>query len=448
MKKLLFVLLTVIACHAVSFGQDNDYKKMPAFGVHFSFFDFKSAAAVRSTSFSHAVRDKKFGKIKNMSPGLTVNYLNGLTNHFDLSASLAGTLVDYPFPFLANTDGSEKFLLEGDLSIHAKMFSDKHFFTPYLSAGLGISKAGPYWGTFIPMGVGAQMNLFDEAFILINSQYRVPISDNVAYHFYHSIGVAGNLGKKREPKVIPPPPPPPVEVPKDRDGDGIIDADDACPDVAGVAALKGCPDADKDGIADKDDKCPNQAGVARYQGCPIPDTDGDGINDENDKCPNQAGVARYNGCPIPDTDGDGVNDEEDKCPAVAGVVANQGCPEIKDDVKKKIAAAAKNINFATGSSKLLAVSNKSLNEVVKILNTDASLKLDISGHTDNTGKAEKNQALSESRAAAVLAYLKSKGIAEDRLKSAGFGQDQPVADNKTAAGRSKNRRVELKLHYD
>ncbi len=125
----------------------------------------------------------------------------------------------------------------------------------------------------------------------------------------------------------PPPPPPPVIV--DRDGDGVMDTDDKCPDVAGLAALMGCPDRDGDGIADADDRCPDQAGTAKYNGCPIPDTDGDGINDEVDKCPTVKGVERYQGCPIPDTDNDGVNDEEDKCPSIKGTRENNGCPELK-----------------------------------------------------------------------------------------------------------------------
>jgi outer membrane protein OmpA-like peptidoglycan-associated protein len=212
--------------------------------------------------------------------------------------------------------------------------------------------------------------------------------------------------------------------------------------------LKGCPDKDGDGLADKDDKCPEVAGLQKYEGCPIPDTDKDGVNDEQDKCPSIAGVARYEGCPIPDTDKDGVNDEEDKCPALAGTAANRGCPEIKEEVKKRVDKAALNIYFVTGSSKLLAKSNKSLEELVKILKEDKDLKLNINGHTDNTGKPEKNQVLSENRAKAVYDYLVKKEVSETQLKSTGFGQDQPVADNKTAAGRLKNRRVELQLHYD
>ena len=86
-----------------------------------------------------------------------------------------------------------------------------------------------------------------------------------------------------------------------------------------------------------------------------------------------------------------------------------------------------------------------MNEVEKILNDNPSYKIDIEGNTDNTGKPDKNQVLSESRAKAVATYIQSKGINEARLASTGYGQDKPVADNKTAGGRAKNRRVELKV---
>ena len=240
-------------------------------------------------------------------------------------------------------------------------------------------------------------------------------------------------------------PAPPVEEPKDRDKDGVLDADDKCPDVPGVAALQGCPDKDGDGIADAEDKCPDVAGLAKYQGCPIPDTDKDGINDENDKCPDVAGVARYQGCPVPDTDKDGVNDEEDKCPNEAGPAGNYGCPVIETAVVERVNKAAKNIFFATGSAKLLAKSNPYLNNVVAVLKDNPTYKVDIDGHTDIVGKAEKNQLLSEARANSVKTYLVKKGVDESRLVATGYGITKPIADNKTKAGRSKNRRVEMKL---
>jgi outer membrane protein OmpA-like peptidoglycan-associated protein len=254
-------------------------------------------------------------------------------------------------------------------------------------------------------------------------------------------GIAFKFGTGRE--LTPPPPPMPVIT--DRDGDGIPDADDKCPDLRGLAALQGCPDRDGDGIADGDDKCPDVAGIARYQGCPVPDTDKDGINDELDKCPTVPGVSRYMGCPIPDTDGDGINDEEDKCINDKGPASNFGCPVISEEIIRKVNRAAENIFFVSNSDKLMAKSFPKLNEVVTILTENPSLKVSIEGHTDDVGKDDVNQTLSDDRAAAVKAYLVSKGIAENRLTSAGYGETKPVADNKTAAGRAKNRRVEMIL---
>ena len=165
-----------------------------------------------------------------------------------------------------------------------------------------------------------------------------------------------------------------------------------------------------------------------------------------DKCPDVPGFARYQGCPIPDTDGDGVNDEEDKCINEKGPASNFGCPIIDEVIVKKINMAAENVFFATGSFKLLAKSFKPLNDVVTILNANPTYKLSIDGHTDTQGKPDKNQTLSENRAASVKAYLVSKGIAEGRLTSTGYGQDKPRADNKTVKGRALNRRVEMAAH--
>jgi OmpA-OmpF porin, OOP family len=442
MKKILLSFLTIgfiVSC----FGQ-NDYKKRPALGVSFILNDFKTAATLRATSLSNVLQTKEWKQTGNMAAGLGLSYIQGLSNNVDFAGTISGSFLDYPVPNKPLA-GSSNLLLEGVATANVKLLSDKYWLSPFITAGLGASKYKGYFAAVAPVGLGLQINLYDEAFILINSQYRIPVTENAAYHLYHSVGIAGNIGKKKE-EVVPVvlPPVPVVEAPKDRDGDGIVDADDKCPDVAGIASLQGCPDKDGDGITDADDKCPDVAGLAKYNGCPIPDTDGDGINDEQDKCITEKGVARYNGCPIPDTDKDGVNDEEDKCPNEAGPASNFGCPVIAQAVIDKINYAAKNIFFATGSSKLLPKSFKSLNEVAKIMADDKSLKLDIDGHTDNQGKPEKNQTLSEARAAAVKAYLVTKGVDESKMTSAGHGQDMPAADNKTAAGRAQNRRVELK----
>ncbi len=257
-------------------------------------------------------------------------------------------------------------------------------------------------------------------------------------------------------------------IPADTDGDGISDPKDKCPTVAGLERYQGCPipDSDGDGLNDEVDKCPNQAGTAKYQGCPIPDTDGDGINDEEDKCPTVAGTAKYQGCPIPDTDGDGVNDEEDKCPTVAGTAKYQGCPipdtdgdGVNDEEDKcptevgpkenagcpMIGIKSYQIVFRSGSAVLLPNGQTVLDIVVTYLNNHPSVNVSLTGYTDNTGNDKINQPLSEKRAESAKAYLVSKGIADSRMTTAGYGSTNPVADNKTAAGRTKNRRIEIRV---
>lgn len=236
----------------------------------------------------------------------------------------------------------------------------------------------------------------------------------------------------------------------DKDSDGIADNVDKCPEISGLAKYKGCPvpDTDKDGINDEEDKCPEVAGSKKYNGCPVPDTDGDGINDESDSCPDKAGTADFNGCPIPDSDGDGLNDKEDKCPTESGSKENNGCPEIKKEIVEKVNYAARNIFFDLNSDKIQAKSFIALNEVALILKENPLLHLSIDGHSDNVGKPAYNLILSQKRATAVENYLSKLGVDRSRLKATGFGQEKPIANNTTDAGKAKNRRVELKLDQD
>jgi outer membrane protein OmpA-like peptidoglycan-associated protein len=261
-------------------------------------------------------------------------------------------------------------------------------------------------------------------------------------HFNHGVSYSMPLKlKEKKPVVLPPPPPP-----ADTDNDGVIDADDKCPTVAGLAKYAGCPipDTDKDGVNDEQDKCPTVAGLAKYAGCPIPDTDKDGINDEQDKCPTVAGLSRYNGCPIPDTDKDGVNDEVDACPTEAGISANHGCP----DVQPILTQAASNLKFATGKSYLSVKQLANLDAVVAVLAKYSNVSLAIGGHTDNTGAEKLNAKLSINRASVVAKYLTKKGVDTKRITTSGFGFANPTADNKTKEGRAQNRRSELTAVYN
>lgn len=105
----------------------------------------------------------------------------------------------------------------------------------------------------------------------------------------------------------------------------------------------------------------------------------------------------------------------------------------------------KGVKFATNSSKIDKSSFAILDEAVQVLKDNPNLKIEVQGYTDNVGKDEANQKLSEARAQSVKDYFVSKGIASSRLTAVGYGSANPVADNSTPAGRAENRRIELKV---
>lgn len=227
----------------------------------------------------------------------------------------------------------------------------------------------------------------------------------------------------------------------DTDMDGIPDDEDQCPTQKGTEKAKGCPDTDDDGVPDNLDRCPTEKGSVKAGGCP--DTDGDGVADFADKCPMKAGIPAYQGCP--DTDGDGLDDGRDRCPNTAGPVSNDGCPEIQKEDKQTLNVAMRSVQFETGKSTLKVESYKILSQIVTIMNKYPDYSLAISGHTDNTGTAPRNQVLSENRAKSCYEYLVGSGVDPSRLSYTGYGESRPVASNDTLRGRALNRRVEFNL---
>ena len=192
----------------------------------------------------------------------------------------------------------------------------------------------------------------------------------------------------------------PPRGPKDRDGDGLTDDIDQCPDDP----------EDKDGFQDAD-------------GCPDPDNDQDGIPDVRDKCPND-----------PET----VNGFEDE----------DGCPDKQPLAKVeggKIVILQK-VYFDTAKARIQERSYPVLLEVARVLKENPDIvKLRIEGHTDSRGSAAYNRRLSQRRAEAVRKFLIQQGIDPKRLVAKGYGEDRPIASNDTPEGRAQNRRVEFKI---
>ena len=183
------------------------------------------------------------------------------------------------------------------------------------------------------------------------------------------------------------------------------------------------------------------------------DRDGDGIPDDLDKCPNEPedkdGFQDEDGCPDPDNDGDGIPDIIDKCPNEPETFNNyqdaDGCPDEVPAAVKKFTGVIEGINFKTGSADILPGSYVLLDRAAKVLQDYPDVKLEISGHTDSRGKADYNRDLSQRRADAVKTYFVTRGVASERLQSIGYGPTRPIANNKTQSGRATNRRTEFRL---
>lgn len=176
------------------------------------------------------------------------------------------------------------------------------------------------------------------------------------------------------------------------------------------------------------------------------DSDNDGVNDGADRCPGTAAGVAVNaeGCPL-DTDADGVADYSDRCPGTAQGVAVDatGCEIQAAVIDAPTVRVLSGVNFNLASAKLTSNARAILNGVADTLKSSNFVSAEIAGHTDSQGTNENNQALSQRRAEAVVAYLSSRGVDSSKLTAVGYGESQPVATNSTRAGKAQNRRVEL-----
>lgn len=249
--------------------------------------------------------------------------------------------------------------------------------------------------------------------------------------------------------------------PPDRDGDGIIDVEDACPDVKGVRSedpkKNGCPpDRDGDGVPDGEDACPDVPGVRSADpaknGCPG-DRDNDGILDAEDACPDVPGVKnadpRKNGCPL-DTDEDGIPDAKDACPKEKGLPdpdpRKNGCPPVH--VTDTEIVIRKQVRFRFNKSSMNdttdPVTDDLLTEVRDTIDKHPEITLiEIQGHADEVGDDEYNMRLSERRAQSVRNWLVTRGIAANKLTTRGFGSKVPIEAGSSEAARQANRRVQF-----
>ncbi|MDH3612020.1 MAG: OmpA family protein [Gammaproteobacteria bacterium] len=287
--------------------------------------------------------------------------------------------------------------------------------SPYLIGGLGMTNTdskvqeaeNSAMGTF---GIGL-MYRFGDSPVSLRLEHRLRSEfENTLTHDDRitSLGLQFAFGQEL-PRL------PPATPDGDTDGDGVRDSRDACPDTpAGTTVdARGCPrDSDGDGVIDDQDQCPNTVpgAIVDGRGCEF-DNDDDGVVDRRDECPTTRAGAR---------------------------VDVRGC-EIHEVINLP------GVNFETNSDRLLPGAEQVLADAAATLRMNRDLVVEVAGHTDSDGSAAYNEGLSARRAITVRDYLINQGANPGNLTVRGYGEARPVADNATAQGKARNRRVELRI---
>lgn len=358
--------------------------------------------------------------------GIQADFLAGKVNGYQANSLTAGSTAQQNSSFESRIDWSAA--LSANFTVANLSLNQKHsLLSPYLTAGAGyMSSSANVRSTpdgaastnynrkwFVPVGAGFKIGLsqvvnldfgYTVYFMKTNNFDGVQSGMNDRFSYAHG-GLEIALGKKHAPQLQ---------------------------NYSPLAALREQTAAESAELrsaiaASEQARLADQAQYARD----MADEDRDGVANKFDKCPGTPADTSVDGsgCPI-----------KIKIPAP---IINQRVIVTEED-RKVVGEAIKNLEFDLGKATIKAKSYTTLNRVAGLL-MQKNFSLKLAGHTDNTGSPELNLRLSKDRAEAVKAYLVSQGANASRIEATGYGEDQPIANNKTAAGRQQNRRVEFSL---
>jgi outer membrane protein OmpA-like peptidoglycan-associated protein len=169
--------------------------KPTSLAFHVFYIDFKTAQQIRASSLSDVLKNGKWSGFREMQMGFGLNYFKGINQWLDAAATLDGSGVDYLFKD-GTTNGSSKFLFDFNAGLNVKLVNDSKPVAPYFFGGAGLSYYLKKAGLYFPVGLGVKFNLFNEAFITANMQYRMAATSAVNQHFYYTVGIGTTIGKK------------------------------------------------------------------------------------------------------------------------------------------------------------------------------------------------------------------------------------------------------------
>lgn len=484
--------------------------------VFHSFYnDFKTTQLMRTTSVLSVLDKGQWSNIGSMQMGFGFNYLKGISKKMDAIITIDGSSTDYLFKNGSN-NGSSKFLLDANAALNIKLLADSQKLVPYFSFGAGLSSYNGKTGFYVPSGVGIQFNLFIEAYILTNIQYRLALTSTVNDYFYYSIGIGTNIGKKKikvvsvlevtalpEPVIeeiiiiIPPrdidiiakdeftgQPLPYVEVvlngPEGKRLSGSTDANGRVifnKMIPGDYTVSGflnnintsVQNIDKNNFETNN----NQINITITHNDPRYTLSGLVINKtknipEGGVDVNVTNETKRSVITKQSNAGDGIFNAQleagsdftlvgKKADYISNIerISTKGLNRsatlyVKlelgiEEAKVGQSIVLNDIYFEVGKADIDIAFSTDLDKLIQFLKDNPETRLEIQGHTDNTGSLNLNNKLSQSRANSVVDYLTKNGIDRNQLIAKGYGSSLPVADNATAEGRTKNRRVVMKV---
>lgn len=488
MKKILIPILLMFTIMMSA-------QKRPSVALHYSLTDFET------------VLNNHLSKLSAMNAGYGLSYWQGISRHFDLKAGLNYSSSIYTFPVSTYSTNEKLFTFEAN-GIYKVLAEDRYAVTPYLSVGAGMYSNIGKVGLYIPVGLGIHINLKNEAFVFAETSYRFAMGSNNNNSLLFSIGVGTALFREKKAMPIYITPPPIVEPKAATKTVAIWVKDEATgvPLPKVEVTLTSASGKQYIGKTDENGRL-NLAEISKgYYGvkgmlhdvvtesksleASMFDNDESTIslilihNDPRFTLVGKA-VKKKGGEPVSgvsisvnntsrasvsiiNSGDDGFFEAQLEAQSnfsisgkKSGFISNieemstMGLKRsetlyVKLELEIEEAKAGKQIVmnkifFETGKADLNTVASTDLNKLVNYLKDNPTARLEIQGHTDNTGSATINNRLSQDRAYSVVSYLILQGVSNSRLSAKGYGSMQPIDSNATIEGRANNRRVEVKI---
>ena len=506
MRQIILSIFFITAVLSLQ-SQTTKANKQPSIGLHFFYNDVETAQRIKATSLSDVLKNGNWNRANNMEGGFGLDYLQGLTPNVDLVGTANGSWANYLRPS-GTYYGSTNFLLDLSAGAHLKLLTDKSIISPFLLLKANYLAYKNLNGFSVAPGAGLQFSLFNESFVLATVEYRAALSNAISNQFYYSVGFATNIGTRKPKPVkvieIPPPAKEPIKVAKDLTI-RVTDETTGQPLPYVDVTVNGPEGRKINGTTDANGQVIfNQLSAADYsvqgilnnintsvQNIKQADFEANAVTvnlSHNDPRFTLSGVVINRTKNLPEggaeisvsnltkhsistklsKNGDGIflaqlESESDftvvgkKSDYISNIekLSTKGLNRsatlyVKlelgiEEAKIGQSIVLNNIYFDKGKATVNTEYSSDLDKLIQFLNDNPATRLEIQGHTDNTGKLILNNKLSQARAESVVNYLSNKGISKNRLIAKGYGPSKPIVTNTTEEGRQKNRRVEMKV---